>query len=178
MVAGVLLHGFYIGGVFWSVAHGLPAGITALVTGLSPLLTALLARPLLDERLIARQWAGIAVGMVGVGLIVWPRLRMGQQVPLSPLVVALGATVSLALGTLWQKRSRPAMDLRVNAAIQFVGAFVLTLPAAWWLERHHFDGSVPLYLALAWAVLGLSVGGISIMLVLLRRGAASRVAPL
>ena len=177
-VAGMLLHGFYIGGVFWSVAHGLPAGITALVTGLSPLLTALLARPLLHEHLGARQWAGIFVGMVGVALIVSPRLQGDAHVPVAPLLAALGATLSLALGTLWQKRSRPTMDLRVNAAIQFIGAFVLTLPAAWMLESHRFDASPALLSALAWAVLGLSVGGISIMLALLRRGAASKVAPL
>jgi drug/metabolite transporter (DMT)-like permease len=178
LIAGMLLHGFYIGGVFWSVAHGLPAGITALVTGLAPLLTALLARPLLHERLAGRQWAGIAIGIVGVALIVWPRLSAGARVPLAPLLAALGATLSLAFGTLWQKRSKPAMDLRVNAAIQFMGAFALTAPVAFLLERRHFDGSVPLLAALAWAVLGLSVGGISIMLALLRRGAASRVAPL
>jgi drug/metabolite transporter (DMT)-like permease len=179
MVAGMLLHGFYIGGVFWSVAHGLPAGVTALVTGLAPLLTALLARPLLHERLVGRQWAGIAIGIVGVALIVAPRLRGAQGVPPGPLAAAFGATLSLSLGTLWQKRSKPAMDLRVNAAMQFVGAFLLTLPAAWILEpRHAFDASPALFGALAWAVLGLSVGGISIMLVLLRHGAASRVAPL
>jgi drug/metabolite transporter (DMT)-like permease len=178
LVAGMLLHGIYIGGVFWSVAHGLPAGVTALVTGLSPLLTALLARPLLHERLVARQWAGILVGMAGVALIVSPRLHGNEVLPLAPMGAALVATLSLALGTLWQKRSRPTMDLRVNAAMQFVGAFVLTLPAAWILEAHRFDASPALLGALAWAVLGLSVGGISIMLALLRRGAASRVAPL
>jgi drug/metabolite transporter (DMT)-like permease len=178
LVAGMLLHGFYIGGVFWAVAHGLPAGVTALVTGLAPLLTALLARPLLHEQLVGRQWAGIAIGVLGVALIVWPRLRVGSHVPVGPLLAALGATLSLSVGTLWQKRSKPAMDLRVNAAIQFMGAFALTAPAAMWLERGRFDGSVPLLAALAWAVVGLSVGGISIMLALLRRGAASRVAPL
>ena len=178
LVAGMLLHGFYIGGVFWSVAHGLPAGVTALVTGLSPLLTALLARPLLHERLLARQWAGIVVGMLGVALIVSPRLHGDAHVPMGPLLVSLGAALSLALGTLWQKRSKPTMDLRVNAAIQFVGAFALTVPAAWMLEAHRFEASPRLFAALAWAVLGLSVGGISIMLALLRRGAASRVAPL
>jgi drug/metabolite transporter (DMT)-like permease len=178
LAAGMLLHGLYIGGVFWAVAHGLPAGITGLVTGLAPLFTALLARPLLHERLIVRQWAGIAIGILGVGLIVSPRLHGSLRVPPGALAVALGATLSLALGTLWQKRSKPAMDLRVNAAIQFMGAFILTVPAAALLEAGHFDGSPALFAALAWAVLGLSVGGISIMLALLKRGAASKVAPL
>jgi drug/metabolite transporter (DMT)-like permease len=178
MVAGMLLHGFYIGGVFWSVSHGLPAGLTGLVTGLHPLLTAVLALPLLGERLIARQWLGIAVGVVGVALIVAPKVGTVDGVPWGALAVALGATLSLTLGTIWQKRSKPQMDLRVNAAIQFVGALALTLPAALALEANHFEAGAPLFAALAWAVLGLSVGGIAIMLTLLKRGAASQVAPL
>jgi drug/metabolite transporter (DMT)-like permease len=97
---------------------------------LHPLFTAVLALPLLHERLVARQWAGIAVGVVGVGLILAPKMTSVEGVPLHALIVALLATLSLTLGTIWQKRSRPEMDLRVNAAIQFVGAFVLTAPVA------------------------------------------------
>ena len=178
MAAGMLLHGLYIGGVFWAIAHGLPAGLTGLVTGLHPLFTAMLALPLLGERLIARQWIGIAVGVAGVALIVAPKVGTVDGVPWLALFVALGATLSLTLGTIWQKRSKPQMDLRVNAAIQFVGAFVLTLPVALALEANHFDASPALWAALGWAVLGLSVGGIAIMLTLLKRGAASKVAPL
>jgi drug/metabolite transporter (DMT)-like permease len=178
MVAGMLLHGFYIGGVFWAVSQGLGAGMMGLITGLHPLFTAVLALPLLHERLNVRQWAGIGVGVLGVALIVSPKLGSVEGIALHALAVGLLATLSLTLGTIWQKRSRPSMDLRVNAAIQFVGAFVLTAPFALALEAGRFDHSVALYGALAWAVLGLSVGGISIMLYLLRRGAASKVAPL
>jgi drug/metabolite transporter (DMT)-like permease len=178
MVAGILLHGFYIGGVFWAVSQGLGAGLTGLVTALHPLFTGVLAAPLLHERLVARQWAGIAVGVAGVGLILAPKMSSVEGVPLAALAVALVATLSLTLGTLWQKVSKPQMDLRVNAAIQFVGALLLTAPLAFATEAGRFDRSPALYGALAWAVLGLSVGGISILLVLLRRGAASKVAPL
>ena len=178
IVAGMLLHGFYIGGVFWAVSQDVGAGMMGLITGLHPLFTAVLALPLLHERLNARQWIGIAVGVLGVGLIVAPRLGSVEGIPLPGLVVALLATLSLTLGTIWQKYSKPQMDLRVNAAIQFVGALALTAPAAFLLEAGRFDGDAALYGALAWAVLGLSVGGISIMLYLLRRGAASKVAPL
>jgi len=178
MLAGMLLHGFYIGGVFWAVAHGLPAGLTGLVTGLQPLLTAVLARPVLGERLIARQWVGIFVGLAGMAMIVAPKVNPADGASLTALAVALGATLSLTFGTLWQKYSKPQTDLRVNAAMQFVGAFVLTAPVAWLTEAHHFDASPALLGALAWAVLGLSVGGIAIMLTLLKHGAASKVAPL
>jgi drug/metabolite transporter (DMT)-like permease len=178
LVAGVLLHGIYLGGVFWAVSRGLPAGITALVTGLHPLLTALLAFPLLHERLIARQWAGIAVGIAGIALIVSPKLGPLGGAPLAALAAVLAGTFALTLGTIWQKLSQPRMDLRANAAIQFIGALAVTAPVALATETGRFDASPALWGALAWAVLGLSVGGISILLELLRRGAASKVAPL
>ncbi|QJR12749.1 hypothetical protein DSM104443_03842 [Usitatibacter rugosus] len=178
IIAGMLLHGFYTGGVFWAVSQGLGPGLTGLVTALHPFFTAMLAIPLLHERLLPRQWVGIAIGVVGVALILEPRLAAGAGVPILALLAAVLATLSFTLGTIWQKRTKPDMDLRVNAAIQFVGATVLTAPFAYALESNHFDGSPALYGALAWAVLGLSVGGISILLVLLKRGAASKVAPL
>ena len=178
LVAGMLLHGVYLGGVFWAVNHHLPPGITALVTGLHPLFTALLAAPLLHERLGARQWAGIAIGIVGVAMIVSPKLGGPEGVPLVALGAALVATLAFTLGTIWQKRAHPALDLRVNATIQFMGALALTLPVMWLTESHHFDNSLALWGALAWAVLGLSIGGISILLLLLRKLPASKVAPL
>ncbi len=178
MVAGMLLHGIYIGGVFWSIWHGMPAGVTALVTGLHPLFTAALAIPILHEQVSARQWAGVGVGLIGVGLVVAPALAAVQGLPLVPLGVTLVATLALTLGTIWQKHSRPQMDLRVNAAMQFIGALLLTAPLAFFFESRRFDASPVLWGALAWAVLVISVGAISLLLVLLKRGAASRVAPL
>jgi drug/metabolite transporter (DMT)-like permease len=178
MVAGILMHGFYLGGVFWAVRHGMPAGITALVTGLHPVFTAALAIPILHEHVSPWQWAGIALGLAGVGLIVAPALGTVEGVTMTGLAAALFATVSFTLGTIWQKRSRPAADLRVNAAIQYIGALLVMGPAAFLLGDLQFDNSLAVWGAMAWAVLMLSVGAISILLVLLKRGAASRVAPL
>jgi drug/metabolite transporter (DMT)-like permease len=178
LIAGVLIHGLYLGGVFWAIFHGMPAGVTALVTGLQPVLTAALAIPLLHEHISPRQWTGIAIGFAGVSLVLAPALASVHSVPLMALLASLIATVGFALGTVWQKRSRPAMDLRVNAAIQFIGALVFTLPFALLLEDGRFDATPAALGALAWAVLVLSVGGISLLLFLLKRGAASRVAPL
>jgi drug/metabolite transporter (DMT)-like permease len=178
LITGVLIHGIYLGGVYWAIWNGMPAGITALVTGLHPLMTAALAIPLLKEHLIARQWAGIALGLAGVGLVVAPALGAVRGVPLAPLASVLTATLGLALGTIWQKRSKPAMDVRVNAAMQFMGALAVTLPIVFLFEDRAFEHSATTWGAMAWAVLVLSVGGISILLALLKRGAASRVAPL
>ena len=178
IVAGMLLHGIYLGGVFWAVSQGLGAGLTALVTGLHPLFTAALVFPLLHERVTARQWLGIGVGVAGVALIVAPKIGGIAGIPLHALAGALAGTLAFTLGTIWQKRTQPAIDLRVNATIQFIGALLMTAPIALFTETGRFEHGPALYGALAWAVLGLSVGGISILLVLLRRGAASKVAPL
>lgn len=178
LIAGMLIHGVYLGGVYWAIWHGMPAGITALVTGLNPLMTAALAMPLLKERLNARQWSGIAVGLLGVGLVVAPALGAIEGVPLAPLFATLIATFALALGAIVQKRTQPRMDVRVNAAIQFIGALALTAPVVLIFEEGRFDHGAAAWSAMAWAVFVLSVGGISILLALLKRGSASRVAPL
>jgi drug/metabolite transporter (DMT)-like permease len=178
LVAGILIHGVYLGGVFWAIRHGMPAGVTAIVTGLHPVLTAGLAIPLLHERVSARQWAGIAIGFVGVGLVVAPALAAVDSIPLAGVLAAFIATLGLSCGTVWQKHSRPRMDLRVNAAIQFIGAFIVTAPVAWLTEEGRFDAAPGAWGALLWSVFVLSVGAISLLLYLLKRGAASRVAPL
>jgi drug/metabolite transporter (DMT)-like permease len=178
LIAGVLLHGCYLGGVFWSIWNGMPAGLTALVTGLHPVLTAVLAIPILGERVSPRQWAGIAIGFVGVALVLWPAVSRVDAVPLPALGAAVFATVAFTLANIWQKRSRPAMDLRVNAAIQFIGALVVTTPIVFLFESRRFDHTPALWGAMAWAVLVISVGAISLLLYLLKRGEASRVAPL
>lgn len=178
MVAGILIHGLYLDAVFWAVHRGLPAGIAALVASLQPLLTAAVAGPFLGERVSGTRWLGIAVGLVGAGLVLAPRIGASGGIPPEALGVCFCGTIAITLGTLWQKRTAAAVDLRTNAAAQFVGALLLTLPLALLTERGAFDVSVPLLLGLAWAVFGLSVGGILILLGLIRRGAVAGVAAL
>jgi drug/metabolite transporter (DMT)-like permease len=178
MVAGILIHGIYLDAVFWAVHRGLPAGIAALVASLQPLLTAAVAGPLLGERVSGLRWLGIAVGLLGAGLVLAPRIGASGGIPPVALAVCFCGTVGITLGTLWQKRKAVAVDLRTNAAAQFVGAGLLTLPLALLTEHGEFDLSGPLLLGLAWAVLGLSVGGILILLGLIRRGAVAGVAAL
>ncbi|QRE76333.1 DMT family transporter [Methylobacterium aquaticum] len=178
MVAGILIHGLYLDAVFWAVHRGLPAGIAALVASLQPLLTAAVAGPLLGERVSGLRWLGIGVGLIGAGLVLAPKLGAAGGIPPAALAVCFCGTIAITLGTLWQKRTAAAVDLRTNAAAQFVGALLLTLPLALLTERGEFDVSVPLLLGLAWAVLGLSVGGILILLGLIRRGAVAGVAAL
>jgi drug/metabolite transporter (DMT)-like permease len=178
LVAGVLLHGFYLGGVFWSVRHGLPAGIAALVAGLQPLATGVLARPLLGETVSARQWAGIGLGLAGAALVISPRLGAADGFPPAALAVCILAMLSITLGTIWQKRTGGAADLRTNAVVQYVGAAAVTLPLALLTEEGQFDLAPALLAGLAWAVLGLSIGAIGLLLFLIRQGAVVGVAAL
>lgn len=179
LVAGVLMQAVYLGGVFWSVQHGLPAGVSALVCGLQPLLTGALAYPLLGERLGPRQWSGIATGFAGAALVLAPKLGPAEGgLPPLPLGVCFAAMVAITFGTIWQKRVAAGTDLRTNAAVQFLGAAVATIPVAALTEDGAFDNSLEAWAALLWAVLGLSVGGTSLLLVLIRRGAVAGVASL
>jgi drug/metabolite transporter (DMT)-like permease len=178
LVAGVLMQGMYLGGVFWAVRHGLPAGISALIAGLQPLLTGALAYPLLRERVGRRRWFGIAVGFCGAVLVLLPGAGSVGALPLLPLGVCFAGVAAMTLGTIWQKRTAVGADLRTNAAVQFIGAAVVTAPFALLLEHGQFDGSLAVWAGLLWAVFGLSVGAISLLMVLLRRGAIAGVASL
>jgi drug/metabolite transporter (DMT)-like permease len=178
LVAGVLLHGIYLGGVFWAVKHGLPAGIAALIAGLQPLATGLLVGPLLGERVSARRWLGIAVGCLGAALVVGPKLGVPGGLPALPLLVCVVAMLSITFGTIWQKRTGSATDLRTNTVVQYVGAALVTLPLALILEDGRLEPVVPLYIGLAWAVFGLSIGAIGLLMLLIRRGAVAGVAAL
>lgn len=178
LVAGVLLHGIYLGGVFWSVRHGLPAGIAALIAGLQPLATGLLVGPLLGERVSATRWAGIAVGFLGAGLVLAPKLAGVGGVPAAAVLACLAGMVSITLGTVWQKRVGGGTDLRTNTLVQYVGAAAVTLPVALATESFRFDGSAAFWIGLAWAVLGLSIGAVFLLMLLIRGGAVAGVASL
>jgi drug/metabolite transporter (DMT)-like permease len=127
-VTGVLVHALYLGGVFTAIRHGLPAGITALVVGLQPLLTALGAGAILGERVLPRQWAGLVLGFGGVGLVVAHKVAAATSAPeltamLTPAVLAL---LGITAGTLYQKRFCPAFDLRTGSVIQFLPTLALS----------------------------------------------------
>ena len=178
MLAGMLIHGGYLGAVFWAIKQGLPAGISALIAGLQPLVTSMLVGPLLRERVSARRWLGIAIGFAGTALVIAPKLGgFGGFSPLALLVNFLG-TVSITLGTIWQKRTAAAVDLRTNAVAQFLGAALATLPVALLLESGRLEPVPELLIGLSWSVVALSLGAIGLLMLLIRRGAVAGVAAL
>jgi drug/metabolite transporter (DMT)-like permease len=178
LVAGVLLHGGYLGAVFWSIKHGLPAGISALIAGLQPLVTGMLVGPLLGERVSPRRWLGIAVGFLGAALVLLPKIGVAGGFPAITLFVCFLGTVSITLGTIWQKRTAAKVDLRTNAVVQFVGATAAVLPLALLTEQGRLEPVPELFIGLFWSVCALSIGAIALLLVLIRRGAVAGVAAL
>ena len=143
LVAGVLMQGIYVIGVFWSVERGLPSGIAALVGSLQPLLTAAMARPFLGEIVSPRRWIGIATGFAGALLVLAPKIGTADAsgIPALPLLACLGAMAAMTIGTLWQKSRAGQAELLPNAAIQFVGATLLAVPAALLFGTGRFDAS-------------------------------------
>jgi drug/metabolite transporter (DMT)-like permease len=175
-VSGVLVHAIYLGGVFMAIKHGLPAGITALVVGMQPLLTALGSGWLLHEKVSARQWGGLALGFVGVALVVAG--KFGEAALGSMLWPAIVALFGITAGTLYQKRFCARFDLRTGSLIQFVPTAVLTGIAVVLFEGYQVEWTGDFMFALAWLVLVLSLGAISLLNLLIRSGSAVNVASL
>jgi drug/metabolite transporter (DMT)-like permease len=175
-VAGWLVHGVYLGGVFVALAGGMAAGMSAMLVGLQPLLTALFARLFLRERVTAWQWAGLVLGLVGVACVVHQKaIWHGDLRGLLPSAIALAG---ISAGTLYQKRFCSRVDLRSGAVIQFGACALLYLPLAAWLEHAPVRWTGEFTFAMGWSVVVLSVGAISLLYWLLRHGAAAGVASL
>ena len=176
-IGGLLVHAGYLGGVFAAISVGVEAGVAAIVSGLQPVLTAALAVAFLGERLTARQWFGVALGFVGVVMVVETKLGMGLGTPFGMGLSAF-AMLSITAGTLWQKRYCGGMDLRTGSVVQFAASGIVMAPFAWGFEHFHVEWTGELVFAMAWLCLVLSIGAISAMFVLIGRGKAAEVASL
>lgn len=181
-VVGLLLHAGYLGGVFWAISAGVPAGVSAVVVSLQPVLTAVLATRVLDERLVLRQWLGLALGVGGVALVVGPGLAASAgssgALPLSGLLSCVVALASGTAATLHQKRHGDGIPLVWGTAVQYAAAAVVLAALALGTEDLRLDWTPQLVAALAWLVLVLSLGAVLLLLLLLRRGTASGVSSL
>jgi drug/metabolite transporter (DMT)-like permease len=181
-VTGILMHAGYLGGVWAAVKLGMGAGLAALLVSLQPVLTAIWVASR-GGHVSWRQWGGLALGLGGLLLVVWQKLGHGEVHPLN-LLCAVIALASITAGTLYQKRFVKPCDVRTANLVQLAAAFAVTLPLAllepeamrWTLA----DGSLNAELAgaLAWSVLGLTLGGSSLLYLLIQRGAATAVTSL
>jgi len=178
-VTGVLMHAGYLGGVWAAVKGGLGAGLAALIVGLQPMLTALWVSARSNggaQRVTPLQWLGLGLGLAGLVLVVSHKLRLGEA-SLANVMYAVVALASITAGTLYQKRWVAACDVRTANSVQLLAALAVTLPLAL-LEPEPMELHPQLLGAMAWSVLVLTLGGSSLLYLLIQRGAATTVTSL
>jgi drug/metabolite transporter (DMT)-like permease len=176
-VVGVLLQSVYLGGCYVAMGMGIPAGVTALIVGLQPILTATVVGPLLGERVNGRQWLGLAIGFAGVTLVLWDKLHF-DSAHLTGIFYALIGLAGITSATIYQKRFCGAVDLRSSAAIQYAAATISLLPMMWLFGVGEVRWTGAFIVSIAWLILVLSVGAFTLLLWMIRKGAASKVASL
>jgi drug/metabolite transporter (DMT)-like permease len=176
IVAGILVHGFYLGGTALAIAHSIPAGLSALIPGLQPILTSTLASRWLGERVTPLQWTGLLLGLAGVVLILHGRPMSGDA---GWGWLATGVSlVSITLGTLYQKRYCGQIDWRAGNLVQYIAVMVFFATGAWLFESNVVQWTSEFVLAVVWLAVVLSVGSIGLLYWLIRRSAATSVASL
>lgn len=182
LFSGVLIHALYLGTVWWAIRHGVPSGISGVIAALQPILTTVLAPALAQERIARLRWLGVALGFAGLLLVLSPKLAGlsgdALQAVAFPLAVNALGMVSVTLGTFYQKRFIQSGDLRSITVLQYTGALAVTLPVAFLIEPMRIEWNPLIFGVMAWSVLALSIGAISLLLILIRRGEVARSAQL
>jgi drug/metabolite transporter (DMT)-like permease len=177
LAAGSLVHGLYLGGVFVAISQGVPAGISALIPGLQPILTSTLAGRFMGEKVTRLQWFGLALGLVGVLMVLHDR-RMVAEGSVLGWIASFASLIGITLGALYQKRYCGAIDWRAGNTVQYIGACVLFGLAAFAFETRVIHWTGELVFALVWLVFVLSVAAVALMYWLIRRSAATGFASL
>jgi len=177
MVTGLLVHACYLGGVFAAIKWQMPAGITAIIVGLQPLLTALLSWQWLGERLRAVQWLGLVLGLIGVVLILLNGQHTGNfELRFEAILAVLLALASISIGTLYQKRFGQGVDLLSASVYQYFATAIAMGVLAFVFEERVIEWSPQLIFALGWLVFGLSVSAILLLMLMIREGESAKVA--
>ncbi len=176
-VSGVLIHAGFVGGLFIAIDLGVNIGVASLIAGTQPLLTAVAVIPLLGETLSKRQWFGFVIGFLGLAMVVLKALELGA-LPIAGLIACVVGLCGITFGSLYQKRFVVGIDLLAGSVIQFSAALLPCLVWAFLFETRSIEWNTTVILTLAWMCLGLSIGAISILLFLIREGAASKVSSL
>jgi drug/metabolite transporter (DMT)-like permease len=176
MATGILFHGIYLGGCWFSFSKGMPAGIVALIVTLQPILTSLLAGPLLGERVTWRQWIGIVLGFGGTLLVLG--IDVLEAFPMIALIASCVALLAITAGTLWQKKLSMEMPLSVNNIYQSFSASIFLLILSFSLESPFINFTTSFVLAMAWQIIAVSFGAFTILMFLIKKGSASKTSAL
>ena len=175
-IAGIFLQAGYVGGVWVAVKDGMSAGLVALIVGLQPILTAWLAA-FISEKVTRDQWLGLLLGLLGVGLVVWTKLSL---IGLSAFAIFFGcfALLSITAGTLYQKKFCSQFDIRSGSVIQFAASVLVCAPLMLIFETMEVEWVPEMIGAMLWGVFAISIGAISLLFILIRNGAATKVTSL
>lgn len=180
-LAGILVQAGYLAGVWCAIKLGMPAGLSALIVGMQPVLTAF-AAPLIGERVRGRQWVGLIFGLCGVALVVVNKITL-IGLTWQSIALCVMALLSITIGTMYQKRHCPHFDLRTGTIIQFAASSLVVLPFAIWFEDFSLglqsvQWTSNFIAALLWAIFALSIGSIFLLFTLIRKSAATQVTSL
>ncbi|WP_420144404.1 DMT family transporter [Sphingobium sp.] len=178
--AGAMLHGVYLTFSWWAVNHGMPAGVMSLLGSLQPLMVAVMSVVLLNERLSGRAWGGLAIAIVGVGCVLMPAIeRSGTGgIGMVPAIAGMIAVLGMAGGTLIQRGAIAGDPIMVSGATQNMGGALVAIAATVIVGEYRWDGAPILWIGLSWSVLGLSAGGLSLLVWLVRHQGATRMSML
>ncbi len=184
VISGLLLHGAFLGGVFGAIKLGMSAGLGALIVGMQPLMTAVLSKPMLGDRVLPRQWIGLFLGMTGIIIVLGESAitsandTLFNGFGLGSLIMALIALSGISMGTLWQKKYCAEVHPVIGAFMQYAACAVLFGVAAVSFEEMKVVWNIHFFLAMGWLVFGLSLSAILLLMFLIKRGEATKTASL
>ena len=175
-ITGILFHGFYLGGVFFSYSVGLSATLSALIVGLQPVLTNILSGPVLKEKVTITQWVGILLGLIGTVLVIG--LDIGKSIPILGIIASIVALIGATTATIWQKKFTNKLSLSVNNFYQAVAAAIFLFLASLIFEVSYINFTTSFILSMSWQIIMVSFGAFTILMYLIKIGTASKTSNL
>ena len=175
-VTGILFHGFYLGGVFFSYSVGLSATLSALIVGLQPVLTNILSGPILKEKVTFTQWMGISMGLIGTVFVIG--LDVGKSIPILGIIASIVALIGATTATIWQKKFTNKLSLSVNNFYQALAAAIFLLLASLIFEVSYINFTTSFILSMGWQIIMVSFGAFTILMYLIKIGSASKTSNL
>ena len=172
VLSGVLFHGVYLGGVFYSISIGMPTGIAALIVTLQPILTNILSGPILNEKVTFKQWIGAFLGFVGAALVLG--LDLGEKIPTFGLIATIIALIAITTSTIWQKKLSNNLPLSVSNFYQAIGGCLFHLLIVIFFTRAFIDFNITFFVAMSHQIFLVSFGAFTILMFLIKKNSASK----
>ena len=172
VLSGVLFHGVYLGGVFYSISIGMPTGIAALIVTLQPILTNLLSGPILNEKVTFKQWTGAFLGFVGAALVLG--LDLGEEIPTFGLIATIIALIAITTSTIWQKKLSNNLPLSVSNFYQAIGGCLFHLLIVIFFTKAFIDFNITFFVAMSHQIFLVSFGAFTILMFLIKKNSASK----